>query len=120
MRLVDADKLKEDMIRGCRRIGKEMGVVLPTSAFVNIIDKAPTIEYTFEEAFQKTVCEQELYCPKRPHGRWIEEPVPIGLIGRGNGQYRCSNCQHGDIHAKTQEVPYCWYCGAKMDGGAEE
>lgn len=51
----------------------------------------------------------------RPRGKWIEEIVPVGLVGRGNGQYRCSNCQHGDVHAKTQEVPFCWYCGAKMD-----
>lgn len=57
---------------------------------------------------------------ERPQGEWIEEIVPVGLVGRGNGQYRCSNCQHGDVHAKTQEVPFCWYCGAKMDGGEEE
>ena len=53
---------------------------------------------------------------ERPQGKWIEETVPVALVGRGNGQYRCSNCQHGDVHAKTQEVPFCWYCGAKMDG----
>lgn len=52
---------------------------------------------------------------ERPQGEWVEEIVPVGLVGRGNGQYRCSNCQHGDVHAKTQEVPFCWYCGAKMD-----
>ena len=52
---------------------------------------------------------------ERPQGKWIEETVPVALVGRGNGQYRCSNCQHGDVHAKTQEVPFCWYCGAKMD-----
>lgn len=32
------------------------------------IKNAPTVEYTFEEAFQKTVCEQRLYCPQRPQG----------------------------------------------------
>lgn len=31
---------------------------------LNHIDNAPTVEYTFEEAFQKTVCEHKLYCPK--------------------------------------------------------
>jgi hypothetical protein len=61
MRLVDADKLKEDMVSGCRRIGGAMGVVLPTLAFVDIIDKAPTEEFTFEEAFKRTVCE---HCDK--------------------------------------------------------
>ena len=32
------------------------------------IKNAPTVEYTFEEAFQKTVCENRLYCPARPQG----------------------------------------------------
>lgn len=49
-----------------------------------------------------------------PKGEWIEEAVPIALIGRGNRQRRCSLCGHRDIQAKTQEVPYCWHCGAKM------
>lgn len=32
-----------------------------------------------------------------------------------NYQYECSNCGHGDIHAKDVYVPYCWHCGAKME-----
>lgn len=32
----------------------------------------------------------------------------------GNFRYVCSECCHSDVHAKTTEVPYCWYCGAKM------
>lgn len=44
------------------------------------------------------------------HGRWIyirdEE---------NNGLYECSECHKRDIHAKECEVPYCWYCGTKMD-----
>ena len=32
-----------------------------------------------------------------------------------NAVFDCSNCHHGDVHAEGQEVPYCWYCGAKMD-----
>lgn len=51
----------------------------------------------------------------RPKGKWIEESVPVALVGAGNGQYRCSNCGHVDIQAKTQEVPYCWWCGARME-----
>lgn len=27
----------------------------------------------------------------------------------------CSNCLHTDRHYKELSVPYCWYCGAKMD-----
>lgn len=40
----------------------------PLNDFEDLIDNAPTVEYTFEEAFQKTVCEQRLYCPKRLQG----------------------------------------------------
>lgn len=32
---------------------------------LSIIDNAPTVEYTFEEAFKKTVCKTGLYCEKR-------------------------------------------------------
>lgn len=41
-------------------------------AFKDLIDNAPTVEYTFEEAFQKTVCEQRLYCPERPQGEYVD------------------------------------------------
>ena len=33
----------------------------------------------------------------------------------GNFLYVCSECCHSDVHAKSTEVPYCWYCGAKME-----
>jgi hypothetical protein len=36
-----------------------------------------------------------------------------------NYLYTCSVCGHGDVHARTQEVPYCWWCGSLMKGGAE-
>lgn len=76
-------------------------------AIMNIIDNAPTLEYTFEEAFQKTICENKLYCPARPKGEWIF---------RSGGYYKCSNC--GEV--ERAEKKYCPNCGAKMrKGGAE-
>lgn len=48
------------------------------------------------------------------HAHWIEgseEPDEDG-----NKWYTCSNCNHGDMHSPSIEVPYCWYCGARMDG----
>ena len=47
---------------------------------------------------------------ERPQAEWIK----IGSLGNGNAQYECSNCHHGDEHAESQEVPYCWHCGAKL------
>lgn len=50
------------------------------------------------------------------HGRWIYEEEPDG---DNNIQARCSVCFAGDKHATAlmHKVPYCWKCGAKMDGG---
>lgn len=59
---------------------------------ISIIDNAPTVE------------------PERPQAEWIK----IGSLGNGNAQYECSNCYHNDEQAESQEVPYCWHCGAKM------
>ena len=44
--------------------------------FRDLIDNAPTVEYTFEEAFQTTVCEQRLYCPERPQWIPVSERLP--------------------------------------------
>lgn len=33
-----------------------------------------------------------------------------------NADFQCSNCLAGDTHARRVEVPYCWKCGARMDG----
>lgn len=37
-----------------------------------------------------------------------------------NLQFICDNCGAGDVHAADVTVPYCWKCGARMDGGDEE
>ena len=47
---------------------------------------------------------------ERPQGEWIR----TGSLGNGNAHYECSNCHYGDEQAESQEVPYCWHCGADM------
>ncbi len=75
MRLGDLDALREDMVSGCRRIGEAMGVVLPTSAFVNIIDNAPTVEDRTSEvlSLQETIRKLTTAIEEntRPQGEWI-------------------------------------------------
>ena len=44
-------------------------------------------------------------------GRWIDQ----GIIERNNRFCVCSECGKGDTQAKGQIVPYCWWCGAKME-----
>lgn len=45
------------------------------------------------------------------HGRWEF----VRMEEDGNGFYVCSNCHHGDTHVPELNVPYCWFCGARMD-----
>lgn len=70
-RLIDADLLRKNMEFICMDIMAGTGTY---NAPLTEIDNAPTVEYTFEEAFQKTVCENKLYCPKKnvsKKGEWI-------------------------------------------------
>lgn len=53
----------------------------------------------------------------RPTGKWImSELQNVEENTNGNYQYRCSNCGRGDVHTKSITVPYCWHCGARMEG----
>lgn len=101
-RLIDADALKkvlcEEYDAREHYIGEKM---------LKAIDNAPAVEYTFEEAFQKTVCEQKLYCPHRPQGEWIFRNGVTCV-----GYYKCSNC--GEV--ERAEKNYCPNCGADMRG----
>lgn len=37
-----------------------------------------------------------------------------------NVQVMCDNCGAGDVQALAVIVPYCWKCGARMDGGERD
>lgn len=51
------------------------------------------------------------------HAWWID----TGDRDRyGNRFYRCAKCHGVDKHSPALLVPYCWSCGAKMDGVALE
>lgn len=52
--------------------------------------------------------------PQRMRGRWIEIQAPDS---DGNALYECSICHSGETHTPVVEVPFCWHCGAQMDGG---
>ena len=57
----------------------------------------------------------------RQTGEWVRcKKQNKADLDNGNALYECSNCGHTDLHAETQEVPYCWYCGARMKGGDDE
>ena len=49
------------------------------------------------------------------HARWIYSG---DMDSDGNSQGCCSRCGAGDKHRADLKnlVPYCWKCGARMDG----
>jgi len=100
MRLIDADKLKE-------AIEPYRYAICGFEGVLALIDNAPTVEYTFEEAFQKTVCEQRLYCPKRPQGEWIKHYDSSD----GFTWLTCSRCM---FKAYEDDYNFCPNCGAGM------
>ena len=54
--------------------------------------------------------------PERKTGKWmIIDPQRQEDIDNDNYMYTCSRCLHNDLHARSQVVPYCWWCGAKME-----
>ena len=103
--LIRRSALREDMVRGCRRIGEAMGVVLPTLAFVNIIENAPTVEpeITEKQAILLLINngwlvnhDKELREKwARPHGKWI----PI--------KYRPLTSEERIAFAEHYGVKYC-------------
>ena len=53
------------------------------------------------------------YAPVR-HGKWIEDDTPFAK------QRKCSICGKRDNPKTAIRGHYCWYCGAKMDGGEKD
>ncbi len=47
------------------------------------------------------------------HAKWEKISKPDE---DGNVWYRCPICLHNDKQSPGIDVPYCWYCGARMDG----
>lgn len=75
----------------CREIYTKTGFIYSS--------KCPSNCPYFEEKYNK--------------GHWI---LADGQNKDGNYRFICSECQYSDIHAKGTIVPYCWKCGAKMEG----
>lgn len=99
MRIIDADSLIPMMKYATT--DSEIGVFpikIGFDAIKKVIDEEPTVE-------------------ERKFGYWIlHENQRQEDVDNGNYLYTCSECGKSDLHAKVQEVPYCWWCGAKMEG----
>lgn len=100
MRLINADKLKEEI--------NSWGMNdYEPSDFVDAIDEAPTIEPTFG-LFKEMLCGtcqayMKIVEPERPYGKWIKNET------RPN-EFQCDNCGNYDLGY----FPFCHWCGADM------
>ena len=100
--LISRKELKRSMEILFKLGGYDSGLVM------NTIDNVPSVEYTFEEAFQKTVCENRLYCPARPKGEWI--------VDKRTREVVCSYCGQSRRDTRTIHIYFCNHCGADMRG----
>ena len=58
---------------------------------------------------------------ERKTGKWhLSDEQRREDTRNGNYLYFCSNCLHSDLHTKSVKVPYCWFCGAKMEVEQDE
>lgn len=97
MRPIDADSMKaevESLDAESNNSTYESAMKDMLRFFITLIDNQTTIK------------------PEVRRGKWIEETEPDE---NGNVIAMCNQCYHTDEHCKNIKIPYCWYCGAKMD-----
>lgn len=85
-------------------------------------------DYIDREKYCEKICRcNKNYCGKTSCAIWTAKSEDVAPVMHahwidwgirdddGNGEYTCSRCDHSDKHSPNIRVPYCWYCGAKMD-----
>lgn len=93
MRLIDADALP-----------KYTGYALSADEVATAVENAPTIDAV-----------------PVVHGYWIKgTKCNPELVYCSDYNWTCSVCEYMDTHNEKVEVPYCWHCGARMDGDGNE
>lgn len=80
MRPIDADTLKEKIVKLCRNINANKGITIPTLTFTRIIDNAPTVPQLTvfaENADEKAVADLKaelqsvIESDSGLHGEWV-------------------------------------------------
>lgn len=92
MRLIDADKMRDDWLEN-----GENEYVYDTNAVLESIDEQPTVD-----------------AAPVVHGRWIAVPSSDMMTGKA---YKCSECNK--MRYGSFMPNYCQNCGAKMDGAKD-
>lgn len=102
-----------------------MSDLISRQAAIDAADRADYTGLTVEDVKKVTdevVKElKQLPSADRRTGEWIKSKFQNEEdVQNDNYLYNCSECGHGDLHARTQEVPYCWWCGSLMKGADDE
>ena len=128
MRLIDAEALKKHMEEEC---AEECAICCYANSGdgcrCNLIENAPTVELTEEQAIDKLhetgwLIRHDKEMTERPHGEWIEK-IYTEKLGHGYLTHHdivCSVC--GDSGEDDEGIPqnykFCPNCGADMRGDA--
>lgn len=83
-------------------------IINSDSELVNLVDLEIEIEMTITDHTDAADVAPVVHA----HWKFVSGPDEDN-----NLQVMCSNCGAGDLHAVEATVPYCWRCGARMDGG---
>lgn len=107
MRLIDANELKE-WVENWLTTNKyyhphSKSNNIPIIELYDILEHIPTVDTELVNGSTEL------------HGHWIMLHKTHNVDEDNDYDWRCSECNHVDCHNINVEVPYCWYCGAKMD-----
>lgn len=98
-------------------ITKEQAIAVVKEAIANIVNSdSETVSLTdLEIEIEMTITDYTDAADVAPviYAKW---KFVAGPDEDNNLQFMCDNCGAGDVHAADVTVPYCWRCGARMDG----
>lgn len=91
-----------------------MAEYIEREAALRIVDRRVDLNEKTKHVFQALTSLPAADVAPVMHGRWIDTGEKDT---DGNAWFVCNICGHRDLHAPLMDVPHCWFCGAKMNGG---
>ena len=110
-RLIDADAFKKQL--------EESYEYTELSEVIEMLDNASTVDITEEQAIDKLhetgwLPRHDKEMTERPQGEWIRKVDEAGFIS-----HICSECGAEIEVEDPKDDKFCFNCGAKMKGGAD-
>ena len=93
-----------------------MGDLISKSALIEALEKEEKIykdNQTYPSFYTAKAVIRHQPSVESHNGQWVQM---TDFDADNNAIFECSNCFHSDTQAKGVEVPFCWYCGARMKG----